>query len=147
MSTLFPEYDPPLYFVTICSFRRKALFHNPSFHVAFRAFCQEGHRAKGIAVGRYVIMPDHIHLFLLLPSDVRLTQWERMLKLVLGRHLRQLGPPPPYWQRGFFDHVIRHAESYAAKWQYVHDNPVRAGLVACAADWPFQGELIFIDHA
>ena len=51
------------------------------------------------------------------------------------------------WQRGFFDHVIRHSESYAAKWNYVRDNPVRAGLVSDADDWPFQGEIVVILHS
>ena len=37
---------------------------------------------------------------------------------------------------GFFDHVIRSEESYEQKWVYVRDNPVRAGLVRSAEDWP-----------
>ena len=31
--------------------------------------------------------------------------------------------------KGFFDHLIRHSESYSEKWEYVRQNPVRAGLV------------------
>jgi ABC-type histidine transport system ATPase subunit len=41
------------------------------------------------------------------------------------------------WQRGFFDRVIRNDESYSEKWNYVRENPVRAGLAAGADDWPF----------
>jgi hypothetical protein len=33
---------------------------------------------------------------------------------------------------GFFDHILRTDESYAQKWNYVRDNPVRAGLVRTA---------------
>jgi len=146
LSAIFQEYDPPLYFVTICAFKRKRLFDSEPFHQAFRDFCLRGHVEKGIAVGRYVLMPDHIHLFLRLPSHVRLQQWERMLKLVLGRTLQELGHEPEFWQRGFFDHVIRHSESYSGKWQYVRDNPVRAGLVSRAEDWPYQGEIVVIDR-
>ena len=50
------------------------------------------------------------------------------------------------WQRSFFDHVLRSNESYSEKWNYVRDNPVRAGLVANAADWPYAGEIIRIDR-
>ena len=32
-------------------------------------------------------------------------------------------------QEGFFDHLLRSYESYAQKWEYVRENPVRAGLV------------------
>ena len=53
----------------------------------------------------------------------------------------------PLLQRGFFDHLIRNTESYAQKWDYVRENPVRAGLVSRREDWPFQGEIVEIDHA
>ncbi|HEY4270535.1 MAG TPA: hypothetical protein VGM65_00875 [Candidatus Udaeobacter sp.] len=46
-----------------------------------------------------------------------------------------------------FDHLLRNDESYTQKWEYVRENPVRAGLVPLAADWPYQGEFVFIDRA
>jgi len=49
--------------------------------------------------------------------------------------------------RGFFDHLIRNTESYAQKWDYVRENPVRAGLVSTAEKWKYQGEIVEIDHA
>jgi putative transposase len=51
------------------------------------------------------------------------------------------------WQPKFFDHVLRSNESYAEKWNYVRDNPVRAGLVESTNDWPYQGEIVVIDRA
>jgi hypothetical protein len=51
------------------------------------------------------------------------------------------------WQPGFFDHILRSDESYAEKWNYVRDNPVRAGLVKDADKWPYQGEVVRIDRA
>jgi hypothetical protein len=33
-------------------------------------------------------------------------------------------------------------ESYAEKWNSVRDNPVRAGLVKTAHDWPYAGEIV-----
>ena len=41
---------------------------------------------------------------------------------------------------------MRDDESYTEKWIYVRENPVRAGLVARADDWPYQGEFVFIDR-
>ena len=46
------------------------------------------------------------------------------------------------WQKGFFDHLLRNHESRSEKWDYIRSNPVRAGLVKVAEDWPFQG---FVD--
>jgi hypothetical protein len=45
------------------------------------------------------------------------------------------------WQRDFFDHVLRSDESYSEKWNYVFDNPVRAGLVSSANEWRYAGEI------
>jgi len=50
------------------------------------------------------------------------------------------------WQPGFFDHLLRHDESYAEKWLYVRDNPVREHLVAKWDDWPYHGEIVVIDR-
>ncbi len=55
------------------------------------------------------------------------------------RMARELGFSGAVWQEEFFDHVLRSTESYSQKWDYVKKNPVRAGLVANASDWPWQG--------
>ena len=102
----------------------------------------KGALARGIAVGRYVIMPDHIHFFVAGHYDFVLDQWIRALKRTLSK---QIDTPRPHWQTGFFDHMVRHDESYSEKWEYVYQNPVRADLVQHAGDWPFQGEIESID--
>jgi putative transposase len=76
-------------------------------------FAQEGQR-RGIGLGRYVVMPDHVHLFVRGNLDFSLRQWERILKRVLSK---AISSAPPHWQQGFFDHLIRHSESYAEKWE------------------------------
>ena len=100
----------------------------------FIDFAQAGAR-RGIAIGRYVIMPDHIHLFVRGGDDFLLQQWTRGLKRSLSK---AIFAGAPHWQKGFFDHLIRHSESYSKKWEYVRQNPVRAGLVTNPDEWPYQ---------
>ena len=52
----------PLYFVTACTEDRKAILANAKVHEDFRKFCQAG-KDRGVFVGKYVLMPDHLHLF------------------------------------------------------------------------------------
>jgi REP element-mobilizing transposase RayT len=52
----------PLYFVTACTEDRKSILANATVHAAFRKFCEAG-LTRGVFVGRYVLMPDHLHLF------------------------------------------------------------------------------------
>jgi hypothetical protein len=65
----------------------------------------------------------------------------KALKRTLAKELTSLGVKPPIWQKTFFDHVLRSAESYERQWTYVFANPLRAGLVKDPADWPYQGEI------
>jgi hypothetical protein len=42
------------------------------------------------------------------------------------------------WQEGCFDRLLRSDESLSEKWEYLRQNPVRAGLVNDPEDWPYQ---------
>ncbi len=131
----------PFYFVTFNTCARARILANPEVHAAFRQFCSRA-QEHGAAVGRYVIMPDHVHVFAMMPrAGLRLEAWIKSLKCVLGKTLDGQGAAKPHWQEGFFDHLLRSGESYGEKWDYVRQNPVRAGLVLHADDWPFQGEI------
>jgi putative transposase len=65
----------------------------------------------------------------------------KALKGTLSLKLRTDGHARPYWQKGFFDHVLRSSDSYLEKWNYVRENPVRASLVADWTAWPYLGEI------
>ena len=92
-------------------------------------------------------MPNHVHLFVSGPDDFKLGRWIGALKQYLGKRVEVGVSTSPIWQRGFFDHLLPSDESYAQKWNYVRDNPVRAGLVKNADDWPYSGEIVVIDRA
>jgi putative transposase len=121
----------------------------PSLRTAQQALTSYGTHAisdYNVAVGRYVIMPDHLHLFVRGDRTFSLGKWVKGLKsVILQTFPGERGGS--FWQPGFFDHLLRNDESYAQKWEYVRQNPVRAGLVESAEDWPYQGEIVYIDRA
>ena len=39
------------------------------------------------------------------------------------------------WQRRFWEHQIRNDRDFIDRVEYIHDNPVRHGLVAAPNDW------------
>ena len=59
----------------------------------------------------------------------------------LKRWIRRELKPAWNWQPGCSDRLLRSDESLREKWLYVQDNPVRAGLVGRATDWPYRIEL------
>jgi REP element-mobilizing transposase RayT len=111
VDVIFPRN--PLYFVTCCTYRRRLYLANDDVHASFIKFAQRAQIDFGIAVGRYVILPDHLHLFVALPDDVRLGDWVGALKRVLARTVKTPDSSDPVWQRGFFDHLLRSCESYS----------------------------------
>jgi len=146
LSQIFQSYGAPLFFVTICTFHRRKIPSLEAAHNALVLYGIRGTREFNVALGRYVIMPDHLHLFVRGDQNFVLATWVKGLKrgILLGLPAKSEGS---FWQPGFFDHVLRNDESYAQKWEYVQQNPVRAGLVRSAEDWPYQGEIVRIDRA
>ena len=132
--------EPTIVFVTACTKDRVRWLATPGCHELLREIWRE---AAAWRVGRYVIMPDHVHLFAS-PADqdvspfVSLEKWMAFWKSLFSK---RKGDPGCRWQSSHWDRRLRRSESYAEKWEYVRDNPVRHGLVERAEDWPFQGEL------
>jgi len=110
--------------VTFNTNKRRPLLANEAVHEVFIIYCERG-LSLGAGVGRYVLMPDHLHLFIRLSPDLSLAQWVRSLKRTISAAIVD---PAAHWQEGFFDHLVRGNDSYSQKWEYVRQNPVRAGL-------------------
>jgi putative transposase len=125
-------------FVTACTFRRRKILATKKAHLAIVKAWQQG---STWLVGRYVVMPDHVHFFCA-PNGLEapsLEKWMRYWKSIATKDLKiESGS---LWQRHHWDRQLRRAESYDHKWEYVCSNPIRHNLIADANEWPFQGEL------
>ena len=133
----------PIYFVTTCTYQRKAILASEQVAKILIHEWSSTRTRHGWAIGRYVIMPDHVHLFCSPESGAKtlpvfVGSWKEWTSKAIKRQLSQASS---VWQEEFFDHVLRSSESYSEKWNYVRNNPVRHGLVANAADWLWQGEI------
>jgi len=79
----------------------------------------------------FLVMPDHVHALVAVPADRELSSeislWKRFT-------VKRAGIA---WQDGFFEHRMRAGEQFDLKYRYVRENPMRAGLVKQAFDWPW----------
>ena len=114
-------------------------------HKSFVRFGEQGPE-HGAWIGDYVLMPDHLHLLVVMDdAKITLATWGKSLKNTLSKTLREAGVCAPHWEKTFFDHVLRSNEYYSEKWEYVRNNPVRAGLAKNPEDWPYAGRLFDLE--
>ncbi len=94
--------------------------------------------ARKFKLHDFVVMPDHLHLLITVPGD---TTIERAMQLIKGRFSfrlkKELGYLGEVWQRGFSEVRIKDGRSFLQHRGYIGRNPVKAGLVDSAEQWPY----------
>jgi putative transposase len=125
-------------FLTVCTHARKPVLARDDVHELMRTVWRSGHWR----VGRYVLMPDHVHLFCSPGTHppTPLSSWVKYWKSMVSNQWPRPGEHP-VWQRDYWDTQLRPHDHYGERWEYVRQNPVRAGLVNQADSWPYQGEI------
>ncbi|HYV28576.1 MAG TPA: transposase [Candidatus Eisenbacteria bacterium] len=99
---------------------------------AFRFF--DGQRYD---LGPWVVMPNHVHVIVrplgthLLDEIVK--SWKGFTAREANRLLARTGES--FWAREYYDHIVRDDEERARLANYIHDNPVKAGLCERWEDW------------
>jgi len=85
-------------------------------------------------LGPWVLMPDHVHLVFRPTAD--LAGAIRRLKGRTGFSAnRVLGRSGPFWEKDYYDRLIRDAAEEARIARYIEQNPVRAGLCLRPGEW------------
>jgi len=90
-----------------------------------------------LVLGAFVIMPDHFHLVASI-IEVSLQDIMRQIGSFSSRKINEIcGKSGRIWQAGYYDRGIRRSEDIMEISDYVHNNPVRKGLVTKPDDWPY----------
>lgn len=85
----------------------------------------------------YVILPDHFH-FLIQPKEANFSKIMHALKLSFtNSYKRQIKAEAPFifWQKRLWDHVIRDERDLENHIHYIHNNPVKHGVVSDLIQW------------
>jgi REP element-mobilizing transposase RayT len=88
------------------------------------------HARQRWALHLLLLMPDHVHLIAGFPKAESMSEVMRSWKRLSARRAGL------DWQRNYFDHRVRPDEGLELKTDYIRQNPVRAGLVKSAEEWP-----------
>ena len=86
----------------------------------------------------YVVMPDHVHLVITVPIGRSLG---RVVQLIKGRfawrYNRSRGDTGKVWQDRYHERALRSEREFASAVEYVHGNPVVAGLAKEIIEYPW----------
>ncbi len=153
MSRRLAHYDYSTcgaYFVTICTYNRKRLFSRivgalheapvvqlTKFGYIVERVIRELPQRFQITIAKYVIMPDHIHILIVvddpdflralreapLQSRSLLSKIVGYLKMNVTKEIHKYSPSEKVWQRLFYDHIVRNDQDYLETWQYIENNP------------------------
>ena len=144
----FDYCDSGAYFLTICTENRRKILSqivggdvlDAPYDIKLTSYGQIADKFinqlsdfyTNIEVDNYVIMPNHIHIILIVhdsgasrtspptkqhsPISSFVSTFKRFCNKELGENI---------WQRHFYDHVIRNKEDYEKHVKYIYENPVR----------------------
>ena len=147
------------FFFTVVSYNRQKIFTLPYFRSCLRESIHEVRKTQNFDINAWVLLPDHLHCIWTLPQNDNdySKRWGRIKALVsknmikvnqgVGCALRtDISPVKEsrlarneshVWQRRFWEHKIRDEADYNKHMDYIHNNPVKHGLVEAVKDWKY----------
>lgn len=147
--TRLEGYDystPGAYFLTICAAEKKTVFGTVvgggdldapyacllEAGMVVRKYIELADHIPGIRVDKYVVMPNHIHIILLVeetddgtsrspsPTNAKVPRFVGAMKRFCNKEMGT-----NLFQRSYYDHIIRDERDYRKIWNYIDTNPAR----------------------
>ena len=124
---------PNYYFITICTNNKKCFFGkagniNQHGTIVKNSIDKIPEIYPQVTVDKYVVMPNHVHMILVIHSVDNLISITRIVgqfKMSVSKEIRKINPDMKVWQRSFHDHIIRNERSYQKIWEYIENNPIK----------------------
>jgi putative transposase len=137
------------HYVTFSCYRRRRLLdHDGAKRVVLGVLNSQLLGRKARCVG-FVVMPNHVHAIVWFPQPGQLSvfmqQWKRLSSHHIGLMVRDklihyaehIHGKQPFWQAKYYPFNLYSEEKVREKLTYMHENPVRAGLVEKPCDWVY----------
>ena len=147
----FDYSTPGAYFVTVCTHNRKctlsrvvgAIHESPEIQLTeygkiVDRLINTIPQQSLATIDRYVIMPNHIHLVIMITDSDELRAIRESplrgrsviskiigyIKMNASKEIHNRYGNEMVWQRGFHDHIIRNRNDYEKISKYIYENPI-----------------------
>jgi putative transposase len=128
------------YHVTARANRREMILDSPRTKALFLDIVANAKKRYSFRIENFTVMGNHFHL-IIQPgkgeSLSRIMQW--ILSVFAQAYNRLHGMIGHVWGERFFSRIIRTVSEYLIAFNYVDENPVKAGLIRFCGDWVFGG--------
>jgi len=145
-------------FVTTTVLDFVPVFRDEGIAGQMEALLFEIHAHFGATLDAYVIMPEHLHWVCRLPENLSTAQFVGRLKSFAAKALRpqltagvqarfsyQAGlNRRQFWQRSFRSIEVKIDKVFWQKVNYIHENPVRRGLVGLPEEYRWSSATAFL---
>jgi len=133
-------------FITQVVDRRIPIFKDDRYVELLRSVLRQVKVLHPFRMMGYVFLPDHFHLSIQPTGESNFSQIMHSVKrnfTIAYKRETGLDGPMRFWQKGFWDHIIRSPEDFEHHLDYIHYNPVHHGLVARPEDWSHSSFLMW----
>jgi len=129
------------YFVTICADEDRSVFAGEWPYEEVVTVLSQVAGKSGFHVLVYTFMPNHVHILVEGEEGADFKEFVRLFKSRTGYSWkRRTGDT--LWQKSYYERVLREGEDTRAVARYILENPVRRGLCADAASYPYTGSFV-----
>lgn len=131
------DYSTPnYYYVTICTYQKKCIFGKTEYirKIVETELLNISKRFDRVKIDKYVIMPNHIHMIIVLGCDgvpersrpfPTLSNIVGLFKSGVSKQIHERYPNLEIWQKSFYDTIIRNDEAYNEIVRYIEENPIK----------------------
>jgi putative transposase len=139
------------YFFTVVTYKCKSLFSDDSARLFLRDAITNVRSKYPFKIEAMCLLPDHLNTIWTLPEgDINYARrwsaikgnFSREYRKQINRRIapnrsRQIRGEVTFWQRRFWEHLIRDQSDYKLHFDYIHFNPVKHGYAQSVSDWPW----------
>ena len=134
------ELEGAVYFITFNTWEKLEL--TPAARQVVLNACKFFDRQR-YQIFCLVVMPDHVHMLMqpLEKSDNKFWSLSSILHSMKSYSSKQIPKVMKHigtvWQDERHDHIVRDEREFQVFWEYIRQNPVKAGLSVTPEEYPF----------